>query len=346
MYGEAIRKVRPWTATNEGDVWFTQKKGKMDSTVYALMDFDYDEPETSWQNFSGRRLTLRSIQTTDKTKVSILGQEGECQWHQDKEGLHITAFNQHTVQIIAYPGSSPEFREKAWNWGPDWPVAVKITHVTPLELKKTASDEGQRNASLIKLRPEYEERYIILHNHPFPGVLDRLRKCNIRNYSIFLKDGLLFSFFEYTGQDFPSDMKAMADPVTKDWWKLTDPMQEPLESRKEGEWWASAEELFHWGNRMIPYSKALRYAFRASLPLKTPDEYKGKLKNIENNLLQKLEGTNIQYISLFSLDGSVFAYIEYAGKDFTYDAQPFLTQLGLEFKKLDWKSMKEVFHTD
>jgi L-rhamnose mutarotase len=36
-----------------------------------------------------------------------------------------------------------------------------------------------------------------------------------------------------------------ADPVTQQWWKLTDPCQEPLESRAEGEWWAQMEEVFH-----------------------------------------------------------------------------------------------------
>ena len=43
-----------------------------------------------------------------------------------------------------------------------------------------------------------------------------------------------------------ADMKKMAaDRSTQDWWKLTDPCQEPLETRKPGEWWASMEEFFH-----------------------------------------------------------------------------------------------------
>jgi len=39
--------------------------------------------------------------------------------------------------------------------------------------------------------------------------------------------------------------KMAADPQTQAWWKLTDPCQEPLETRKPGEWWASMEEFFH-----------------------------------------------------------------------------------------------------
>lgn len=131
MYGEAMREVRPWNVTNEGDVWFTRKKGEAPGTLYAITDFDYDAEGTTWRQFSGRRLTLRSVRATEETKVSILGQEGGCTWQQDNDGLHITAFNQHTVQFIAYPGSRPEFVETRWHMGPDWPVALKITGVVP-----------------------------------------------------------------------------------------------------------------------------------------------------------------------------------------------------------------------
>ena len=104
----------------------------------------------------------------------------------------------------------------------------------------------QRYGSVIKVRPEKEEEYRRLHAAPWPGVLAMIRECNIRNYSIYLKDGYLFSYFEYLGTDFAADMARMAkDPTTREWWTHTDPCQEPLESRKPGEWWASMEEVFH-----------------------------------------------------------------------------------------------------
>jgi alpha-L-fucosidase len=131
MYGESMREVRPWIVTNEGDIWLTHKKNGETSILYAITDFSYDEEGTSWRQFSGRRLSLKSVETTELTKVSILGQNGECDWHQDENGLHITAFNEHTVQIIAYPGSNPEFVKRGHSWGPDWPVAIKITNVKP-----------------------------------------------------------------------------------------------------------------------------------------------------------------------------------------------------------------------
>jgi L-rhamnose mutarotase len=104
----------------------------------------------------------------------------------------------------------------------------------------------KRCGSVIKLKPDKLEEYKALHANAWPDVLKMIRECNIRNYSIFFKDGYLFSYFEYHGNDLRADMEKMAaDPTTQDWWKLTDPCQEPLETRKAGEQWASMEEFFH-----------------------------------------------------------------------------------------------------
>ena len=104
----------------------------------------------------------------------------------------------------------------------------------------------QRYGSVIKLKPEKLDEYKELHANAWPEVIRMISECNIHNYSIYFKDGYLFSYFEYDGNDLDADMKKMAkDPTTQAWWKLTDPCQEPLESRKPGEWWASMEEFFH-----------------------------------------------------------------------------------------------------
>lgn len=99
---------------------------------------------------------------------------------------------------------------------------------------------------MIKIDTTKIDEYKELHANAWPKVLKMIDECNINNYSIYLKDDYLFSYFEYDGTDFEVDMAKMAqDSVTKEWWKLTDPLQVPLESRKEGEWWASMEEVFH-----------------------------------------------------------------------------------------------------
>jgi len=69
---------------------------------------------------------------------------------------------------------------------------------------------------------------------------------NIRNYSIYLKDDLLFGYYEYHGTDYQADMaKIASDPKTQEWWAIMEPMQKPLDTRAEGEWWAAMEEVFH-----------------------------------------------------------------------------------------------------
>jgi L-rhamnose mutarotase len=39
--------------------------------------------------------------------------------------------------------------------------------------------------------------------------------------------------------------KMAAHPRTQEWWATVKPLQQPLNSRKPGEWWASMEEVFH-----------------------------------------------------------------------------------------------------
>ncbi len=104
----------------------------------------------------------------------------------------------------------------------------------------------KRYGSLIGIRPEKLEEYKRYHAAVWPEVSRMIHKCNIRNYSIYHKDGYLFSYFEYVGRDYEADMARMAaDPKTQEWWAIMKPMQAPLETRAPGEWWAQMEEVFH-----------------------------------------------------------------------------------------------------
>jgi L-rhamnose mutarotase len=99
---------------------------------------------------------------------------------------------------------------------------------------------------VLRVKPEATERYKQYHAAVWPEVLERIEKCGIHNYSIYFKDGFLFSYFEYSGDDFAADMAKMAaDPKTQEWWAIMEPMQDPLPTRKPGEWWADMEEVFH-----------------------------------------------------------------------------------------------------
>ena len=104
----------------------------------------------------------------------------------------------------------------------------------------------KRVGQVIKVKEEYLEKYKKLHAAPWPEVNEMIKKCNIQNYSIYYRDGYLFSYFEYVGENYEEDMKKMAaDPTTRKWWKETDPCQMPVESAKDGEWWADLEEVYH-----------------------------------------------------------------------------------------------------
>lgn len=112
--------------------------------------------------------------------------------------------------------------------------------------KHSKEEKVKRYGWVIKVKPEKLDYYKELHANPWPEVNAMLKECNIQNYSIYYRDGLLFSYLEYTGTDFDADMKKMAaDPMTQKWWKETDPCQEPVDSAKEGVWWADMEEVYH-----------------------------------------------------------------------------------------------------
>ena len=106
----------------------------------------------------------------------------------------------------------------------------------------------KRMGMVIGIAPERIDDYKRLHAAVWPSVLARIAACNIRNYTIFLREpeNLLFATWDYHGTDIAADLAAMAeDPETRRWWALTDPCQQPLASRAPGEHWAAMEEVFH-----------------------------------------------------------------------------------------------------
>lgn len=104
----------------------------------------------------------------------------------------------------------------------------------------------QKHLQVIGLKPEHREEYLRLHREVWPEVEARLRASNLENYTIFNHGDLLLGYFEYTGTDFDADMAAMAaDPATRQWWKLTDPCQQPLPSAiAAGKQWDDVEAVY------------------------------------------------------------------------------------------------------
>jgi len=109
----------------------------------------------------------------------------------------------------------------------------------------------KRYSSVIGVKQEKIKEYTELHANAWPEVLEMIKKANIRNYSIYLRElekgkFYLFSYFEYVGDDFQADQAMMAaNPMTQKWRSLCCPCHTPIELRGKDEWWATMEEVFH-----------------------------------------------------------------------------------------------------
>ena len=104
----------------------------------------------------------------------------------------------------------------------------------------------KRVQQIVNVKPEHLDEYKKLHANAWEGVKNIIKDCNIQNYSISYRDGLLFAYFEYTGDDYEADMAKMAaDPLTQEWWAVCKPCLYPIESEKVSGCWADMEEVFY-----------------------------------------------------------------------------------------------------
>ena len=236
-----------------------------------------------------------------------------------------------------------------------------------------ASRPVQRYGQVIGIPAGSIPEYKRLHADTWPGVLKMIDKANIDNYSIYLGEvdpgeHYLFAYYEYTGKDFEADMARMAaDETTQEWWKHTDPLQKPLPTRKEGEWWSPWEEVFHHDGPAFDHSKiTLRYGSIVGIAEQSILAYTQLHAAVWPDVLANLDRVNIRNYSIYL--GRVepgrwllFSYFEYIGDDFAGDME----QMADEVTKLwwtytdplqarlpgtpdgqQWKAIEEVFHTE
>lgn len=203
-------------------------------------------------------------------------------------------------------------------------------------------DNQLTTGSIIGLKKEFEEQYIALHNNTFPGVLERIHRSNISDYSIFLHNGLLFSHMVYSGTDFRSDMNAMGtDKTTREWWKLTDTMQEPLEIRKETEWWAQIDLLYSIDFKSTESKTVFRRAFTfpssADLSEKISDDFFGDFD---------FWGTtyDLKCFKIFRSRHNFYVYIETFKPSELAGLMEIIARALMS--DLSPEEMQEVFHTD
>ncbi len=131
--GESIYAVRPWILTNEDDIWFTKKKDA--NTLYAMV-----KTKERWKYGEWRDLVLHSARATDKTQVTVLGQNDtvleyqptvvpKTTWKQEADGLHIHAM--HAQRL---------YTDRKW---PN-PIVLKLTNVEPgLKPPRVTTEEAK-----------------------------------------------------------------------------------------------------------------------------------------------------------------------------------------------------------
>jgi len=118
-------------------------------------------------------------------------------------------------------------------------------------MPRATTTKPERYAQITGIHADKIPYYKELHAAVWPGVLKQIKECNIQNYSIYLQKidnrFYLFSYFEYTGNDFDADMKKMAaDAETQRWWNETDPTQIPFEeAASKNQIWTRMEEVFY-----------------------------------------------------------------------------------------------------
>jgi len=127
----------------------------------------------------------------------------------------------------------------------------------------------KRVAGAIRLKAKMFDRYTQLHDHTWDEVMQKMYEKNMRNFSVYLleEESIMFSYFEYVGNDFEKDMKEIGeDPVVIRWWSFCEPCQDPFhwsgkppskggKGEQPGDsWWAPLKCLNHCGAWPVLFS--------------------------------------------------------------------------------------------
>lgn len=94
-----------------------------------------------------------------------------------------------------------------------------------------------------ELYPEKVEEYADLHRNAWPEICKIISECNIRDYSISLRENIVFTSYKYIGEDYEADMKKMETyPIMHEWWSHTQPC---FIRRADGGFYEDLDEVFY-----------------------------------------------------------------------------------------------------
>ncbi|MFS2185427.1 alpha-L-fucosidase [Mucilaginibacter sp. Mucisp84] len=138
---ECIDSVRSWVISKEGDTWFTAKGGH---TLYAIVTNAAD-----WKEGTRKTFLIRSAIATDKTQVSVLGQNSRiieyktddvsCRYKQTDKGLEVSVVKAQRI-----------YDDHRW---PN-PVVIKLENVAPVfkeaAIVETGADLKIKTGAVLK----------------------------------------------------------------------------------------------------------------------------------------------------------------------------------------------------
>eukprot|EP01062_Namystynia_karyoxenos_P067466 TRINITY_DN61422_c0_g1_i1.p2 TRINITY_DN61422_c0_g1~~TRINITY_DN61422_c0_g1_i1.p2 ORF type:complete len:226 (+),score=90.08 TRINITY_DN61422_c0_g1_i1:76-678(+) len=141
-------------------------------------------------------------------------------------------------------------------------VAVAFCSLAQRRRSKRAP---RRFGGACRLRPDMYNQYTRLHDHTWDEVMERMYRRNMRNFVVYLHEetNIMFSHWEYVGDNLEADMKAMdSDPLIRFWWSHCEPCQEPFhwtgpppsQGGCGGNWWAPLKLLNSCGAWPVDYS--------------------------------------------------------------------------------------------
>lgn len=93
------------------------------------------------------------------------------------------------------------------------------------------------------LKPEKVDDYVTIHRNAWPEILEIISASNIHNYSISVRGTQVFTYYEYTGEDYDADMAKMEEyPIMQKWWSFTKPC---FLHHDEGKYYEDLDEVFY-----------------------------------------------------------------------------------------------------
>jgi L-rhamnose mutarotase len=108
------------------------------------------------------------------------------------------------------------------------------------------ADNVMRLGKVVKVPDGMIEQYAENHRHVPEEELKLIHDHNLRNYNIFYRDGYLFCYVEYIGDDYEADMKAIDEaPVSIAWYEKNAPYQTPIKTAAKGELWSPMDPIWH-----------------------------------------------------------------------------------------------------